>query len=147
MLDVKDAQVLRFLRLVEGHIQAKKVSSMTTNIKKPVLITVSTQTDRLETQREMIAQTLSDLMEAVQETTRDVRAGDFGNKVERAKALNDLKYWLKAARETELELEAIKRKQLGIDDAYGLDLEAADDAIGCRLAMLRPCCATEDVSE
>lgn len=114
---------------------------------RPVLITAQIQAARLEAQREEISQTLADLVADVRALQSQLRQGEIEKKTETSKLLNDLRYWLKAARETEAELEEIRRKESGIGDAYGLDLEAAEFAIGCRMAQLRPCCGAGEVSE
>lgn len=120
-------------------LQAKKVSSMERAEKDPVLIRAKEDVQRLEEQREEIAQELDDLTTEIRELRARIRNGDPERKGESGKLLGDVKYWLKAARETECEIDAIRRKESEITGDYGLDLEAARYEIGCRLARLRPC--------
>ncbi|CUH80172.1 hypothetical protein [Tropicibacter naphthalenivorans] len=120
---------------------------MSSNYQDAVLITACVEDSRLEEQRQEIAQTLSDLIVDVRELQIRMRQGDPEKKAEANKVLADLRYWLKAARETEIELEAIRRRQAGIEDAYGLDLCKARDEIGCRMARLRACYDQGDLSE
>ncbi len=107
--------------------------------KDPVLIRAKDDVQRLEDQREEIAQELDDLTTEIRELRTRIRNGDPERKGESGKLLGDVKYWLKAARETECEIDAIRRKESEITGDYGLDLEAARHEIGCRLARLRPC--------
>ena len=49
--------------------------------------------------------------------------------------------------ETEKALAQQNRQRLEIDGGYGLDLDAARDQIGCRLARLRRCTDKGQVPE
>lgn len=116
--------------------------------KKAALITATTpEGQRLETERQQIAQVLTELVEEIFDLQSQLRQGDPKNKAEAGKLLSDLRYWLKAARETEAELEKIRRKEAGIEEVWGLDLQAAELEIGCRLARLRPCCDAQEIPE
>ena len=112
---------------------------------RPIVIIANERCDRLRKQRERATATIADLLDQIEETQDRIRRGDIDKKSEASKVLGELKYWLRAARETELELEAIIRKEEGIGDAYGLDLEHARSAIGCRLDSLRACCAEGEI--
>ena len=105
-----------------------------------IVITANERCERLRRQRDRATATIAELIDQIDELQSRVSRGDIAKKSEASGALNELKYWLRAARETELELEAIIRKDEGIGDAYGLDLEAARFAVGCRLDSLRACC-------
>lgn len=105
-----------------------------------IVITANERCDRLRRQRDRATATIADLIDQIDELQDRVRRGDIAKKSEASGALNELKYWLRAARETEMELEAIIRKEEGIGDAYGLDLECARIAVRCRLDSLRTCC-------
>ena len=128
-------------------LQAKKVSSMERAQKDPVLIRAKDDIQRLEEQREEIAQELDDLTVEIRALRARIRNGDPERKGESGKLLGDVKYWLKAARETECEIDAIRRKESEITGEYGLDLDAAHYEIGCRLARIRPCCSEGDLSD
>ncbi|WP_058861062.1 hypothetical protein [Pseudoponticoccus marisrubri] len=114
---------------------------------RPVLVTAADEAGRLEAQRAEIEQTLGELVRDIREIQSRLRQGTFESRTETGKLLGDLRYWLRAARDTEAELEAIRRKQAGIGDGYGLDLDAAERAIGCRLHRIRTCCGAERVPE
>lgn len=115
--------------------------------RRQVLLTAEQQIDRLEEKRAEIEETLRDLTEDIRDIQARLRSGEVDRKSEASKPLSELKYWLKAIRETEAEIDAIRRKDLAITDAYGLDLDAARFEIGCRLARIRPCCGAEEVPE
>ncbi|MCT4609957.1 MAG: hypothetical protein N4A70_12200 [Pelagimonas sp.] len=110
---------------------------------KPVLITAEQLVARLEEQREEIAQTLAGLAEDVRDIQTRMRQGDIEKKAEATRLMGDLRYWLRAIRDTEAEIDSIRRKESGIGDSYGLDLEAAEFAVRCRLDSLRACCCEE----
>lgn len=112
-----------------------------------IVITANERCERLRRQRDRATVTIAELIDQIDELQGRVRRGDIAKKSEASGALNELKYWLRAARETELELEAIIRKEEGIGDAYGLDLEQARLAIGCRLDSLRTCCREGELPE
>jgi predicted nucleic acid-binding Zn-ribbon protein len=112
-----------------------------------VLLTAEAETRRLEEQRAEIEETLCDLRDDIRAIQARLRSGTVDRKTEAAKPLSELKYWLKAIRETEAEIDAIRRRELAIAGPYGLDLEAARDEIGCRLARLRPCCGAGEGPE
>lgn len=111
----------------------------------PIVLTANARCERLQKQRERATQTITDLLDLIGEVHDRIKQGDMETNAQTAKVLGELKYWLRAARETELELEAIIRKDEGIVDTYGLDLEAARFAVGCRLDRLRACCAEGEI--
>lgn len=114
---------------------------------KPIVIIANARCERLQKQRERATDTITDLLDMIGEVHDRIKNGEMETRSETAKVLNELKYWLRAARETELELEAIIRKEEGIVDAYGIDLDAARLAVGCRLDSLRACCAEGEIPE
>lgn len=105
-----------------------------------VLITTQSVSEQLLQQRDEISQVLRELTEDVRDMQARLRCGEVDKKTDASRLLGDLRYWLKAARETEIEIEALRRKDSGIHDIYGLDLQAAELEIGCRLDRLRACC-------
>ena len=110
------------------------------------LITAQAETDRLQRERDSITEVLRDLREDLETMAAQTRGGE-GSKTAEAKALlADMRYWLKALRETEVELETIRRKEADIAGHYGLDLERARIEVGCRLDRLRRCCGAGGVS-
>lgn len=94
---------------------------------------------RLEAQRDEIAQTLDELAADIRDLQGKIRRGE-AKKAEGGSVLSDLRYWLKALRETEAELETIRKRESGLAGAWGLDLDAADAEVRCRLARIRACC-------
>lgn len=111
------------------------------------LITARADKDRLQAERESITHVLRDLREDLEQMAALMRGGE-GVKTPEVKALlTDMRYWLKALRETEAELETIRRKEAGIIGGYGLDLARARVEIGCRLDRLRRCCGAGEVPE
>lgn len=94
------------------------------------------ETARLEMERDQIARTLGDLAEDLQDLREKVRRGE-AKKTEGGTTLADLRYWLKALRETEAELDEIRRRDIGIAGDWGLDLHAAQFEVGCRLDRLK----------
>lgn len=126
---------------LEGdHTGNKGVEHMSSENKNScVLVVPVCEAGRLEAQREEIAQTLNELAGDVRDLQEKIRSGE-AKKQEVGAALADLRYWLKALRETEAELETIRRRDSGIIGGWGLDLEAAGDEVRCRLARLATCC-------
>lgn len=113
---------------------------------RPVLITITSELERLEQEREEIAAMLAGFKEdlfAMQRVLNEEKRAGGGDG---AKTLTEIQYWIKQAKETEKEIEAIRRKDCAIVEGYGLDLEQAGLEIGCRLAGLRACCGAEEVS-
>jgi len=107
-----------------------------------VLVMAQCESARLEAQREEIERMLEDVVGDIRDLQEKIRSGE-AKKAEVAAGLADLRYWLKAARETEVELDAIRRKESGIIPGWGLDLDAAVAEVGCRLARISPCCNSE----
>ena len=111
------------------------------------LLTTGSELDRLEAERASLTQVLGDLREDLEQMAAQMRGGE-GVKTPEVKALlTDMRYWLRALRETEAELETIRRKNAGFTEGYGLDLERACIEVGCRLDRLRRCCGAGEVSE
>ena len=92
---------------------------------------------RLEAQRDEIAQTLEELTADIRALQERIRSEERTKKTDVGTALADLRYWLKAARETEAELDAIRRRQSGIKGEWGLDLDVAFSEICDRLDRIR----------
>ena len=111
-----------------------------------ILITAKAELERLENNRAEIAETLEHLKQDISDLREQLRSGEVGKGSDASKALNELRYWLRAARETELELETLRRKDAGIAGEYGIDLEEARSEIWCRLDRLRRCHGTDAVS-
>ena len=127
-----------------GNLTGKKgVEHMSSNENTGCTLVVPIcEAGRLEAQRQEIAQTLNDLGADIRDLLGKLRKGEV-RKQEVGTTLADLRYWLKALRETETELETLKRKESGISESYGLDLEAAAAEIRCRMARLSECCRAE----
>ncbi|MHA6344496.1 hypothetical protein [Roseivivax sp. CAU 1761] len=104
------------------------------------LITLEDRLAELEADRAAIARMLKSIRTELHALQDRVEAGELGSPTEAGRLLGDVRYWLKAARETEQELAKINRERAGIAHGYGLDLERARAEIACRLARLRACC-------
>ncbi|MFZ5964699.1 hypothetical protein ACOXXX_17285 [Thalassococcus sp. BH17M4-6] len=96
----------------------------------------------LEREREHIAATLKTMKAQLFLLNDRLAQDDLSDPAGTGKLLQDLRYWLKAVRETEAELENVARERAGITSGYGLDLASARTEIGCRLARLKACCRT-----
>ncbi|WP_186766547.1 hypothetical protein [Puniceibacterium confluentis] len=107
------------------------------------LITHDTRLSELDTTRAHIAATLKSIRLQIVDLKTRVEDGNLQNTREVGQLLADARYWLKAARETEAEIENVEKQRAGIVHDYGLDLEHARSEIGCRLARLRRCCHEE----
>lgn len=111
------------------------------------LIRAQSRLDRLEQDRENISETLEGLGRQLRTLSSQLQKGNTAKKPEDKALLADIRYWLKAARDTELEIEDLRRREAGITGEYGLDLEQACLAVRCRLDSLRTCCREGAVSE
>lgn len=109
------------------------------------LIRAQGRLKRLEDEREEIAGTLGDLGAQLREIHADLRSGKVSSSAEDRKLLADIRYWLRAARDTESEIEELRRREAGIVGEYGLDLEQACAQVRCRLDSLRACCGADTV--
>ncbi|MDG1458495.1 MAG: hypothetical protein P8Q92_11555 [Pseudoprimorskyibacter sp.] len=103
------------------------------------LIKIEERASALEDECQKIAQMLADMVEDLEELRKRARTGEATKKDGNA-VLSELRYWLRAARETEKELDQINRQNSGVAGDYGLDLDIARVEIGCRLARIRTCC-------
>ncbi|UMA63734.1 hypothetical protein LVO79_11900 [Roseivivax marinus] len=104
------------------------------------LITIEDRMSELEADRDAIAETLRGIRSELHDLRARVEAGEFGSPTEAGKLLGDVRYWLKAARETETEIQKVHKARAGIAHDYGLDLEKARADIRCRLHRIRACC-------
>ncbi|SLN50684.1 hypothetical protein ROJ8625_02511 [Roseivivax jejudonensis] len=107
------------------------------------LITFEDRVSELEEDRDAIAETLRSIRTELTELRSRAEAGDLGERTETARLLGDVRYWLKAARETEGEIAAFRKEKAGIAYGYGLDLDAARNEVRCRIHRLRKCCASD----
>ncbi|MBS0124236.1 hypothetical protein [Thetidibacter halocola] len=110
------------------------------------LIRASSRLRRLESERDDIAEMLATIREDIRDLRTRIRQGEVSRSAEDAKLMADIRYWLRASRETEAEIEDIRRKEEGIVGEYGLDLEQACVAVRCQLDSLRACCGAGEVS-
>lgn len=116
----------------------------TADLDRPILLSLREELERLYQDREAIAETLNELIEDLTELRQQLRSEKkAGKATDGGKLLTEVRYWLKQANETEKEIAAIRQKEIGIAGAYGIDLEQAGLAVGCRLARLRACCGAE----
>lgn len=120
---------------------------MTEQSNDKTLIRAESRLKRLEDQRDDIAETLAQIGEDIRFLRERIRDGDTARSGEDQKLLADIRYWLRAARETEAEIDEIRRRDAGICGSYGLDLEQACVAVRCRLDSLRTCCGAGEVSD
>lgn len=110
------------------------------------LIRASSRLQRLEAERDDIAEMLAHIREDIRDLRGRIRQGEVSKSAEDGRLMADIRYWLRASRETEAEIEDIRRKEEGICGDYGLDLEQACVAVRCQLDSLRACCGAEEVS-
>ncbi|ETX28279.1 hypothetical protein [Roseivivax isoporae] len=104
------------------------------------LITPQDRMAELEADRNAIAEIVRTIrIELTQLRARAVN-GELGNPTEAVKVLADVKFWLRAARETELELQKMNKERAGIAHDYAIDLDRARADLRCRLDRLRSCC-------
>ena len=104
------------------------------------LIKTEERARALDDQCQKIAKTLAEVVDELEGLREKARTGEANLKKDGNALLSELRYWLKAARETEKELDQIKRSAAGVAGEYGLDLDVARVEIGCRLARIRTCC-------
>lgn len=111
-----------------------------------VLITPEQDIARLEGDLEDVRSILGEFEETIRDLRERVRAGEVDKLRDAGKTLSELRAWLKLAKETEAQLAEYARKEAGIVGSWGLDLDRARDEIGCRLARVRACCRSKDIS-
>ncbi|MCC1493428.1 hypothetical protein [Cognatishimia sp. F0-27] len=97
--------------------------------------------------REEIAEELAYLRRFLVDLRERLETGETDTPAGGGKLAAEIRYWIKAARDAEKDLDELRRQDCGISDLYGLDLDAARHAIGCRMARLRPCCGAGELSE
>ena len=120
---------------------------MTEQYEDKTLIRAQDRLERLEETRDDIAEMLVAIRDDIRHLRERIRQGEVSRSAEDNKLMADIRYWLRASRETEAEIEEIRRKEEGIVGHYGLDLEQACVAVRCQLDRLRPCCGAEGVPE
>ena len=103
------------------------------------LITFKDRLDELERDREEIAATLQSIREELRDLRERIDAGELGDRADGAKLLADVRYWLRAARETESEIKDVRKREAGIAYDYAIDLDEARAEVRCRLNRLRKC--------
>ncbi len=96
----------------------------------PVPTGLTTSIDSLERQ-------LADMRAELESMYARIKTGEFGELKNAMKATAEIRQWLKIAIEAEAQLATRKKSEKGIVHNYGLDLDAARDSIGRRLAKLR----------
>ncbi len=104
------------------------------------LITLEDRLSDLERDRDAIAETLRSIRDELHDLRERVESGALGDRAEASRLLADVRYWLKAARETEAEIKIIRKEKAGIAHDYAIDLERARDDVRCRIYRLRDCC-------
>lgn len=132
--------------MTEQYDDQSKSNNKDNTSEDKTLIRADSRLMKLEEEREAIADTLADLRQQVGALSRKLRAGEYGKTTDDGKLLADIRYWLRAARETEAEIDDLRRRDTGIVGEYGLDLDQACVAVRCRLDSLRTCCGAEEVS-
>ena len=100
--------------------------------------------EELEESRLMILSILKSIQSTAMGFLAEAASGEgAGMDAREAKLLADARYWLKAARETEAEIETLKRKDARIEHEYGLDLDRARAEIHERLARIAAAAAED----
>ena len=75
-----------------------------------------------------------------------VRDGDVEAVKDATKVVADIRHWMRLAKEAEAQFDQRRKESAGIEHGYALDLAHARSEIGCRLARLRRCGGSRDVS-
>ena len=117
------------------------------HVKDPVLILPKSERDRLDALREEIAQEVEELRDELQAIRTALRGGEARKPGEDTQRLGEIRKSLRSLREVEAELHDLRRKDAAIHGEYGIDLDAAQFAIGCRLGRLAQCCGAGEVPE
>ena len=102
-----------------------------------VLITPDEGPTGLTTSIDSLERQLSDMREDIEIIYQKIRAGDFDELKNAAKATAEIRQWLKIAIEAEAQLEKRRKQEKGIVNDYALDLGEARASICCRLDRLR----------
>lgn len=101
------------------------------------LITLSEEPNRLTTSIDALERQLVDMKHELSSMYDRIKAGEFGELKNASKATTEIRQWLKIAIEAEAQLATREKRELGITLSYGLDLDRAQEAIGCQLDRLR----------
>ena len=110
------------------------------------IITLDDRLSELETERDAIGKVLKRIKREINRLAEQIETGEVTDKSEAQKILAEARYWLKAVRETETEIEKLKKERAGIAHGYGVDLEAARTEVGCRLHRLAQCQKEKKIS-
>lgn len=102
-----------------------------------VLITPDEGPTGLTTSIDALERQLSDMREDIEKIYRKIRAGDFDELKNAARATTEIRQWLKIAIEAEAQLEKRRKQEKGIAREYALDLGEARASVCSRLDRLR----------
>ena len=104
--------------------------------------------DILEEDLVALKEVFQDLKAQMEDLKQKVRAGEVEKVKEASKTLQELRGWMKVAMDTEKALNDIVREDTGLTDKpYAIDLAAAREKIGCRMARIVPCCKARGMAE
>ncbi|WP_101068934.1 hypothetical protein [Roseovarius salinarum] len=111
------------------------------------LITPDAEPTELGSSIALLQRQLADMraeMEAIQDR---IRAGEFDEIRNAARAIAEIRQWLRIALETEAQIEKRHKQDKGIHHDYALDLDEARSSVRCRLDRLRRCGCSGRVPE
>lgn len=100
----------------------------------------------LDQELDQVRQTVAHMRAQLAALQAEIMEGDPQAIRDSSKLLSDLRSWAKLAIDAEARFEERRKDKEGIVHGYALDLEDAERTIGCRLARLRRCCGSGEVS-
>lgn len=110
------------------------------------LITPSQSPSGLTTSIDSLERQLADMRRELERMYARIKDGDFGELKNASKATTEIRQWLKIAIEAEAQLATRQKRDLGITNAYGLDLNQAIEEIDERMVAIRRARDAEEIS-
>ncbi|MEM8773451.1 MAG: hypothetical protein AAGF53_00375 [Pseudomonadota bacterium] len=110
------------------------------------LITPSQRPSGLTTSIDSLERQLADMRRELERMYARIKDGDFGELKNASKATTEIRQWLKIAIEAEAQLATRQKRDLGITNAYGLDLNQAIEEIDERMVAIRRARDAEEIS-
>ena len=98
------------------------------------LITPNEGPNGLTTSIDSLERQLADMRRELEAMYARIKDGEFGELKNASKATTEIRQWLKIAIEAEAQLASRQKRDLGISNSYGLDLDQALEEIDGRMA-------------
>ncbi len=112
------------------------------------LITPDERVSRTAELLQSLGESLCNLRQQAEDLRKQIEAGEDADLATGNKRLGQVESLIRCCQKVEVSLDEQQNKQVGIaQGGYALDLEAARVEVGCRLARLRACGGTREVSE